>query len=96
MVKMSPLQSYSLEVLPNDDETALLGAGVSALRALDLVGTASGSHKAEPEIQWRMEPGFVATVTAIPTGDAYGFLADPSQLDRKACSLACSTGPFRR
>ena len=34
MVKMSPLQSYSLEVLPNDDETALLGAGVSALRAL--------------------------------------------------------------
>jgi glucokinase len=34
MVKMSPLQSYSLEVLPNDDETALLGAGVSALRAV--------------------------------------------------------------
>ena len=34
MVKMSPLQSYSLEILPNDDETALLGAGVSALRAL--------------------------------------------------------------
>jgi predicted NBD/HSP70 family sugar kinase len=34
MVKMSPLQSFSLEVLPNDDETALLGAGVSALRAL--------------------------------------------------------------
>jgi predicted NBD/HSP70 family sugar kinase len=33
MVKMSPLQSYSLEVLPQDDETALLGAGVSALRA---------------------------------------------------------------
>ncbi len=34
MVKMSPLQSFSLEVLPNDDETALIGAGVSALRAL--------------------------------------------------------------
>ncbi len=34
MVKMSPLQSYSLEILPSDDETALLGAGVSALRAL--------------------------------------------------------------
>ena len=33
MVKMSPLQSYSLEVLPQDDETALLGAGVSALGA---------------------------------------------------------------
>jgi glucokinase len=34
MVKMSPLQSFSLEVLPPDDETALLGAGVSALRAV--------------------------------------------------------------
>ncbi|HKF46827.1 MAG TPA: ROK family protein [Terracidiphilus sp.] len=34
MVKMSPLQSYSLEVLPPDDETALIGAGVSAVRAL--------------------------------------------------------------
>jgi predicted NBD/HSP70 family sugar kinase len=34
MVKMSPLQSFSLEVLPPDDETALLGAGVSAIRAL--------------------------------------------------------------
>ncbi len=34
MVKMSPLQSFSLEVLPHDDETALLGAGVSAIRAL--------------------------------------------------------------
>ena len=34
MVKMSPLLSYSLEILPPDDETALLGAGVSALRAL--------------------------------------------------------------
>lgn len=34
MVKMSPLQSFSLEVLPPDDETALVGAGVSALRAL--------------------------------------------------------------
>jgi glucokinase len=34
MVKMSPLLSYSLEILAPDDETALLGAGVSALRAL--------------------------------------------------------------
>lgn len=34
MVKMSPLLSYSLEVLAPNDETALLGAGVSALRAL--------------------------------------------------------------
>jgi predicted NBD/HSP70 family sugar kinase len=34
MVKMTPLQSFSLEVLPQDDEIALLGAGVSALRAL--------------------------------------------------------------
>jgi glucokinase len=34
MVKMSPLQSYSLEILPPDDETALLGAGVSAVLAL--------------------------------------------------------------
>ena len=34
MVKMSPLQSFSLEVLPDNDETALIGAGVSALRAL--------------------------------------------------------------
>jgi predicted NBD/HSP70 family sugar kinase len=34
MVKMSTLQSFSLEILPPDDETALLGAGVSALRAL--------------------------------------------------------------
>jgi len=34
MVKMSTLQSFSLEILPPDDGTALLGAGVSALRAL--------------------------------------------------------------
>ena len=34
MVKMSTLQSFSLEVLPPDDATALLGAGVSAVRAL--------------------------------------------------------------
>src|ERR1035438_4315063 len=34
IVKMSTLQSFSLEVLEPDDETALLGAGVSALRAL--------------------------------------------------------------
>jgi glucokinase len=35
MVKMTSLQSFSLEVLPPNDETALLGAGVSALRALE-------------------------------------------------------------
>jgi predicted NBD/HSP70 family sugar kinase len=34
MVRMSPLQSYSLEIMPPDDETALIGAGVSAVRAL--------------------------------------------------------------
>jgi predicted NBD/HSP70 family sugar kinase len=34
MVKMSPLLGYSLEVLPPDDEIAVLGAGVSALSAL--------------------------------------------------------------
>jgi hypothetical protein len=34
MVKFSTLQSFSLEVLPPDDGTALLGAGVSAVRAL--------------------------------------------------------------
>jgi len=33
MVKMSPLQSYSLEVLPEDDAVSILGAGVAALRA---------------------------------------------------------------
>jgi glucokinase len=34
MVKLSPLISFSLEALPSNDETALIGAGVSALRAL--------------------------------------------------------------
>jgi glucokinase len=34
MVRMSPLQSFSLEILDPDDETALIGAGVSALRAM--------------------------------------------------------------
>jgi predicted NBD/HSP70 family sugar kinase len=34
MVKMSTLQSFTLEILPEDDQTALLGAGVSAIRAL--------------------------------------------------------------
>lgn len=34
MIRMSPLQSFSLEVLPPDDEIPLIGAGVSALRAL--------------------------------------------------------------
>jgi predicted NBD/HSP70 family sugar kinase len=34
MVKMTTLQSFSLEVLPPDDETGLLGAGVAALGML--------------------------------------------------------------
>jgi predicted NBD/HSP70 family sugar kinase len=33
MVKMGPLQSYSLEVLSEDDAISVLGAGVAALRA---------------------------------------------------------------
>jgi glucokinase len=33
MVKMSPLQSYSLELLQEDDQIAILGAGVAAMRA---------------------------------------------------------------
>jgi len=35
MVRMSPLQSFSLEIMQPEPETALLGAGVSALRALE-------------------------------------------------------------
>ena len=35
MVRMTPLKSYSLEIIPPDDETALLGAGVSAMRAAE-------------------------------------------------------------
>jgi predicted NBD/HSP70 family sugar kinase len=35
MVKMTPLQSFSLEILPPDDEMGLLGAGVAALGALE-------------------------------------------------------------
>ncbi len=35
MVRMSPLQSYSIEVLPLDDGTPLIGAGVSALSAME-------------------------------------------------------------
>jgi predicted NBD/HSP70 family sugar kinase len=34
MVRMTPLQSFSLEILPPDDETALLGAGISAMRSV--------------------------------------------------------------
>jgi glucokinase len=34
MVRMSSLQSFTLEILAPDDETALIGAGVSALREL--------------------------------------------------------------
>jgi glucokinase len=33
MVKMSPLQSYSLEVLPEDDAISITGAAVAALRS---------------------------------------------------------------
>jgi glucokinase len=33
MVKFSPLQSFSLEILPPDDKTAVVGVGVSALQA---------------------------------------------------------------
>ncbi|HTH42490.1 MAG TPA: ROK family protein [Terracidiphilus sp.] len=32
MVKLSPLQSFSLEILPPDDKTAVLGVGVLALQ----------------------------------------------------------------
>jgi predicted NBD/HSP70 family sugar kinase len=35
MVKLSPLQSFSLEILPPDDRTAVIGVGVSALQALN-------------------------------------------------------------
>jgi hypothetical protein len=31
-VKLSPLQSFSLEILPPDDRTAVIGVGVTALR----------------------------------------------------------------
>ena len=48
MVKMTPLQSFSLEILPPDDETALLGAGVSALRALAHVRSCQ-----HPRLQFR-------------------------------------------
>ena len=33
MVKMSPLQSYSLEMLPEDPAIAVIGAAVSAEQA---------------------------------------------------------------
>jgi len=33
MVKMSPLQNYSIELLPEDPRTAILGSAVAALRA---------------------------------------------------------------
>jgi predicted NBD/HSP70 family sugar kinase len=33
MVKMSPLQSYSLELLKEDDTISIMGAGVAAMRA---------------------------------------------------------------
>jgi glucokinase len=36
MVKLSPLQSFSLEILPPDDKTAVVGVGVSALHALNV------------------------------------------------------------
>jgi len=31
MVKMSPLQNYTVEVLPEDPSLAVIGAGVAAL-----------------------------------------------------------------
>ena len=34
MVKLSPLQSFSLEILPPDDKTAVVGVGVAALRGI--------------------------------------------------------------
>jgi len=37
MVRMTPLQSFSLEILAPNDETALIGAGVSALREVKIV-----------------------------------------------------------
>jgi hypothetical protein len=33
---LSPLQSFSLEILPPDDKTAVVGVGVSALHALNV------------------------------------------------------------
>ena len=35
MVKLSPLQSFSLEILPPDDKTAVVGVGVTALQVLN-------------------------------------------------------------
>ncbi len=34
MVKFSPLQNFSLEILPPDDKTAVVGVGVSALQVI--------------------------------------------------------------
>ncbi|MBV8438084.1 MAG: ROK family protein, partial [Silvibacterium sp.] len=34
MVKMSPLQSYTVEVIPEDPTVALIGAGAAAERAV--------------------------------------------------------------
>ncbi len=36
MVKMSPLQSYSIDAIPKSDETDVIGAGVAAEQALEL------------------------------------------------------------
>ncbi len=35
MVTMSPLQSYSLEIIPSSDEVAVIGAGVVGLQAME-------------------------------------------------------------
>jgi heterodisulfide reductase subunit A-like polyferredoxin len=35
MVTMSPLQSYTLEVIPSSDEVAVIGAGVVGLQAME-------------------------------------------------------------
>jgi len=37
MARMSPLQSFSLEILPPDDETGLIGAAYSALEAKGVI-----------------------------------------------------------
>ncbi len=42
MVKLSPLQGYSLEVVPGGEDVAIIGAAVNAERAVARVGRAGG------------------------------------------------------
>ena len=42
MVKLSPLQGYSLEVVPGGEDVAIIGAAVNAERAVERVGRAGG------------------------------------------------------